>query len=638
MKMKQEGSGMKLDYGKLGLRVGFEIHQELSTHKLFCNCPSALREEEPPIKVGRRLRPTQSELGEVDRAALAEAIKGKGFRYHVYPETICLVELDEEPPHPLNEKALDIALEAAMLLNAKPVDEAHTMRKIVIDGSNTCGFQRTTLVATDGYVEAGGGRIHIPTICLEEDAARKFGEDAEIIDYRLDRLGIPLVEIATGPDFSDPYTPAEVALNIGQILRATGKVKRGIGTIRQDVNISIKGGARQEIKGIQELGLISTVIEREVQRQVALLEIRDELKKRGAERVEKKFINVTGIFSETGSKVINKSIQAGGVVLALKLPKFGGLIGKELQPNRRFGTELADYAKVYGKVGGIFHTDELPAYGISANEVEGLKKAVNASQDDAVVLVADVGEKAEGALSAIVERINQALEGVPEETRRALPDGNTEFMRPLPGAARMYVETDIPPIPITENRLKKIRMQLSELPEQMRKRFIRDYGLSEELASRMSLSENVKLFEELVEKSGADPTLIAATLEETLVSLRRGGVPIENIQKPALLELFGLIAKKKLAKEAAPQVLTEVAAGLSVREAIKKLGLRMMSRAELSKLVSKVVAANRSLVEERGKAAITPLIGILMEKVRGRADGKLVHELLERELEKMGSD
>jgi len=626
---------MKPNYEKLGLKVGIEIHQELDTHKLFCNCPSTLQEEEPPLEVRRRLRPTQSELGEVDRAALAEAIKGKGFRYDVYPETICLVELDEEPPHPLNEEALDIALEVALLLNASPVDEAHTMRKIVIDGSNTCGFQRTTLVATGGYIETAGGRISIPTICLEEDAARKFGENEELIDYRLDRLGIPLVEIATGPDFSDPYTPAEVALNIGQILRATGRVKRGIGTIRQDINISIKGGARQEIKGIQELGLISAVIEREVQRQVALLEIREELMKRGAERVEKKFIDVTRIFSRTGSKVISRAIQTGGVVLALKLPKFGGLVGKELQPNRRFGTELADYAKIYGKVGGIFHTDELPACGISAEEVEELKKAVDASRDDAVVLVADTKERAEGALSAVVGRANQALEGVPEETRRALQDGNTEFMRPLPGAARMYVETDIPPIPITEDRLKKIRGRLPELPEQKCKRFIRNYGLSEELAKRMSLSERAELFEELVKKYRAPPVIVATTLEEVPVSLRREGVPVENIPSDAFGDIVQLVSKGELAKEAIPDVLRHVAKGATVRDAIKQLGLKRMTRSEVLKLVSGAIRENRKLVEERGEAAVKPLMGIIMEKARGRADGKLVHELLERELRKL---
>jgi glutamyl-tRNA(Gln) amidotransferase subunit E len=512
------------------------------------------------------------------------------------------------------------------------------MRKIVIDGSNTCGFQRTLLIATGGRVKVDGKSFQIPIICLEEDAARKMGEGAELIDYRLDRLGIPLVEIATGPDFSDPYTPAKAALYIGQLLRATGKVKRGIGTIRQDINISIAGGARQEIKGLQELSLISTVIEREVQRQFALLAIREELKKREAAEIKKKFIDVSKAFSKTGSRVIRGTLEVGGVVLAIKLQKFAGLLSKELQPGRRFGTELADCAKLYGRVGGLFHTDELPAYGISQEEVNGLRRATAAMEGDAVVFIADAKEKAEAALSAVVDRANQALEGVPEETRRALPDGNTEFMRPLPGAGRMYPETDIPPIAITPLRLRQIKARLPELPEKRRARLMKRYKLGRELAERMSLSENLELFEELVRKSKANPTLIATTLEETLVSLRREGVRVEVIQKATLEELFAGVAKGKLVKEAVPDVLMEAARGVSVRTAIEKLKLAVVGRAELRKLVREVVAGNRELIERRGRAAIAPLMGILMGRVRGRADGKLVHELLEMELKKFKPD
>lgn len=623
---------MGLDYKKLGLKIGFEIHQELDTHKLFCNCPATLREEEPPIKIRRRLRPAQSELGEVDRAALAEAIKGKGFNYHVYPDTICLVETDEEPPHPINEEALNIALEIALLLNAKPVDEAHVMRKVVIDGSNTCGFQRTILIATDGYIEIDGKKVRIPTVCLEEDAARKVREDVSFVDYRLDRLGIPLVEIATGPEFSDPHTPAKAALYIGQILRATGKVKRGIGTIRQDINISVSGGARQEIKGVQELALISKVIENEVQRQVALLEIRDELKRRGATTVEKKFIDVTNVFSHTKSRVIQKAIEAGGVVLAVKLSKFAGLVGKEVQPSRRFGAELADHAKTYGGVGGIFHTDELPAHGISIEELERLREVMGASPIDAVIFVADIKDKAEAALSAVVDRANQALIGVPEETRRALPDGTTEFMRPLPGAGRMYPETDIAPIPITEDRIKTIKSSLPELPESKKKRFIDEYRLSESLAERIVLSENVDLFEALIRKYRVEPALVASTLEETIVNLRREGVQTVNITPSALEEVFERISKGALAKEAIPDVLRLVASGISVSSAIKQLGLERISKAELIALISETVRSNLNLVKERGEAAIKPLMGIIMSKVRGKVNGKLVYELLEREL------
>lgn len=625
---------MVFDYGALGLRVGFEIHQELDTHKLFCECPSTLREEEAPLKVKRRLRPTQSELGEVDRAAIVEAIKGKGFRYHVYPESTCLVELDDEPPHPVNQDALDIALEIALLLGAKPVDEVHVMRKTVIDGSNTSGFQRTMLIATEGSLETKKGTVRIQTICLEEDAARKVGEDSERIDYRLDRLGIPLVEIATGPDFTDPQTPSEAALKVGQLMRAAGKVKRGIGTIRQDINISIKDGARQEIKGIQELASIPTVIEREVRRQLALLRIKEELKKRGATEVEHNVVNVSKFFRNTRCKVISGILAKRGAVLAVKLPKFAGLVGKEMQPGRRFGTELADYAKVYGKVGGIFHTDELPGYGISAEEVTKVRDALKATANDAIVIVAAKKADAEKALGAVVERAHQALFGVPEETRRALPDGNTEFMRPLPGAARMYVETDIPPIVIDEKKLEHIKKMLPELPEQKLGRYIEEYGLSKELAERISLSENSRLFEELVKKHAVEPTLVAATLEETLVSLKREGVAVGVIQKTVLDEVFDFVDRGELAKEAIPAVLREAAKGVSIREAVQRLGLGRITEAELSKIVLDTIQENWALVEKRGKEAMQPLMGILMEKVRGRVDGKLVHQLLERELQK----
>jgi len=628
---------MEPKYEKLGLRVGFEIHQELDTHKLFCNCPSRLRDEEPSLRVKRRLRPTQSEMGAVDRAALAEALKGKDFVYQVYPDSICLVELDDEPPHSLNEEALDIALEVALLLGAKPVDEVHTMRKIVIDGSNTCGFQRTALVALDGGIETNGKSFGIPTICLEEDAARKMDENPEYASYRLDRLGIPLVEIATGPDFSDPETPAKAALHIGQILRATGKVKRGIGTIRQDINISIADGARQEIKGVQELSLISEVIEREVRRQLALLEIRDELRRRGAEKVEGKCTDVTEIFSGTKSGVVRKALGTGGRTFAVKLSKFAGILGRELQPGRRFGTELADHARLYGKVGGIFHTDELPGYGISEEETARLRSTVGAADDDAVVFVAGDKERAEGALKAVVDRVNQALQGVPEETRRALRDGNTEFMRPLPGAERMYPETDIPPIPISGDRLNRIRRKIPELPEQKVERFIKEYRLSQNLASRISLSENVSLFEEIVKKYRVNPTLVASTLEETLVSLRRDGVPVENLNKKHLECTFRLLSLKKITKESIPKILSALASKPQekIEKILDELKLKAMSIDELKDLVSGIVDNNIEMIREQGERSYKKLMGVVMEEVRGKADGELVSKLLQKEIKRL---
>ena len=269
-------------YEELGLRVGLEIHQQLDTErKLFCHCPTELRTEEPEFEIKRKLRPSFSEKGKIDQAALAEVKKGLTFVYQGY-DSVCLVELDEEPPHPLCEEAVDTGIEVALMLNAAPVDEIHTMRKIVIDGSNTSGFQRTLLLSTSGKLQIGDKVYDIPTLCLEEDAARIIETRGTEKVYRLDRLGIPLIEVATGPNITTPHEAREIALALGQILRATHKVKRGLGTIREDINISVRDGARCEIKGVQVLDLIAVYVEREVERQQNLIEISKELKERNA--------------------------------------------------------------------------------------------------------------------------------------------------------------------------------------------------------------------------------------------------------------------------------------------------------------------------------------------------------------------
>ncbi|MHA1951452.1 MAG: Glu-tRNA(Gln) amidotransferase subunit GatE [Candidatus Thorarchaeota archaeon] len=338
-------------YKKLGLMVGLELHQQLNTErKLFCHCATVIRDDEPDGDFIRRLRPTQSEMGEIDPAALFEFQRQKRFYYEYYNDTTCLVEADEEPPHDLCEEAVDICLTMSTFLHSKPVDEIHPMRKIVIDGSNTTGFQRTAIIANGGEIIVGDKTIGIQTICLEEDAARKIADDDKNNTriYRLDRLGIPLIEVATDPDIRTPDEAQEVALALGLLLRSTGKVKRGLGTIRQDVNVSIKDGAIIEIKGFQQLDMLSELVELEVQRQATLLEIRDELKTRGIKPndVKKKIVDVTGIFAKSESKVIESATKSGGVVHAVKLPGFAGLIGKEIQPERRLGTELSDYAYI----------------------------------------------------------------------------------------------------------------------------------------------------------------------------------------------------------------------------------------------------------------------------------------------------
>src|SRR3990167_607961 len=259
---------MELDYQKLGFKCGLEIHQQLEGKKLFCECPTINSNSEPNVKFERRLRAVAGETGEIDIAAKHEMQKGKKFIYEADSNDTCLVEYDDEPPHKLNKQALETTLKIALLLNAKIVDEIQVMRKTVVDGSNVSGFQRTALVAMGGFIETSHGKAAIPTICLEEEAAQKIEESNDSVLYRLDRLGIPLIEIATDSSIKSPEHAKEVAGHIGMALRSIEGVKRGLGTIRQDVNVSISKGARTEIKGFQDLRSIPKVINYEIERQL----------------------------------------------------------------------------------------------------------------------------------------------------------------------------------------------------------------------------------------------------------------------------------------------------------------------------------------------------------------------------------
>ena len=628
---------MAVDYKKIGLKVGLEIHQQLnSQEKLFCKCNTTLFKEDPETTFLRRLRPTQSELGQIDPAAYFEFQKGVTILYETSKDTACLVEMDEEPPHDLNHDALETALIVSLMLDAKPVDEIHVMRKTVIDGSNTTGFQRTCIVAFDGQVRTRQKKVLIQHVGLEEDAARKTGEDDSILKYRIDRLGIPLVEIATAPVIYAPQEAKEAALAIGQILRATGRVKRGLGTIRQDLNISIREGALVEIKGVQELELVALVVENEVQRQLNLLDLRGELAKRDLQRddLRSDFVDVTIVFASTSCKLIHTEIEKGKRVWAVKLPKFGGLLRRELTSGVRLGTEMADRARFWGRVGGIFHTDELPAYGITTREVEALLRVVNANPMDAVVFVASTRENAFDALNAVNERAREALSGVPQETRAAKPDGSTRYMRPRPGAARMYPETDVPPVHISTKYVESLHNRLPELPEEKLHRLAQEFRLNRKLAKQIIGSEYGPVFDAAVRESPVSPTLVAVVLTETLKALRRDGVAVENVSDEQLLEMFRNVGSEQIAKEAAPEVIVWLAnhEGATVEEAVEALGLGRISQDELENIIDVLIEDNRHLLKRRKDKAFGVLMGLAMNKVRGRTKAKVVSELVKRKL------
>ena len=482
-----------MDYRKIGLRVGLEIHHELDTkEKLFCSCSTLLKTKEKPDLILERFQiPVAGETGEIDVAALEEVKKKKKIIYEVYDDCNCLVDIDEEPPHEPNREAIKIALTIATLFNCKIVDEIHVMRKTIIDGSLPSGFQRTMLIGTNGWIDTSQGRVEIESVSLEEDSGRLIKKDKNSVTFRLDRLGIPEVEIATGKGIVSPEHAKEVALKIGTIIRSTGKAKIREGSVRQDVNVSIKGGDRVEIKHVPSLSLIPTAINKEIERQQDLI--------------------------KTGKKV---------------------------------------------------------------------------SRD----------------------------------VRRVLLDGSTKFLRPLPGASRMYPETDVIPIKTSE-LLKKVKKELSGTWDQKIKRY-RKLGLSNELAKQIVKSDYLELFERLIKRAKVSPNTIANVFVNTLKDLkRRENVQVKNLKDEDFLGLFELLEKKRIVKESIPDILKYKATHpeLSLSKVIKKLKLGLITRQELRKIVQEVIKKNKDKSKKK-------IIGIVMSKVRGRVNPKDVIEIVDREI------
>lgn len=597
------------DYNKLGLKCGLEIHQQLDTGKLFCDCPSQLRDDEPHFQVQRKLRTVSGELGVHDKAALAEQKRERIFTYQGYNDTTCLIELDEEPIRPINYEALKVVLQAAKMLEAKVVDEIQCMRKTVIDGSNTSGFQRTCLVAQNGTHEIAGLSVGFPTICIEEDAARKISEKDGKVTYRLDRLGIPLIELATTPCINDPAKVREVAEYIGMILRSTGKVKRGLGTIRQDVNVSIKGGARIEIKGAQDLRTMEKLVINEIQRQKRLLSVIDELKEKPIPKLEEP-INVSDALKNCESKIVQGTLQRGGKALALKLPGLKGVLGKEACEGRRVGSEVSDYAKAAAGVGGLFHLDELPKYGITQENVEAISKLLQLGDDDSFILVCDMEEKAIKAIQGAKERIKLLFERVPEEVRRARDDATSTYMRPLAGGHRMYPETDfIPVVPDMSD------IQLPELISHKIKRYQKQYKLSEDLA-RLCARSGYDMDKLTKDFSKLTPTFIADTLINKPKEIKKrfnADVDIDAHYE----EILSRVNKGELSKEAVIDVLQMAADG-------KNIDYDAYAGIDEQKLREEI---SLSLEENPGKKP-NVIMGIIMNKYRGKVEGKKVMEII----------
>jgi len=620
--LKRTAKKEQLDYAALGLKCGIEIHQRLDTDKLFCPC-SCRQANEPKESVLRRLRAVAGEVGGIDQAALYEYMRSKSFIYKGSLGETCLVEYDCEPPHDLNREALVISLQLCKLLDADVPDELHVMRKTVIDGSNTGGFQRTTILGTDGLLKMPFGSVPITQICLEEEAARIEQKSEGEVTYRLSGLGIPLVEITTGI-IDDPQRTYETARALGLLLRSL-RVQRGIGTIRQDVNISIAGGARVEIKGFQELEDIPKLIENEAKRQVDLLEIRKELIRRKSHS-KPLILDVTELFKSTKNDLIRRFVMDGARVLALLLPEFGGLLDRECG-DRTLGAELAGYAKAYG-LGGMIHTDEDLSKCKLTEEFVQIRKRfaehskqaarkAHAETQDAIIIFAGKLPAVEQAARAVLERATHCEENIPEETRVADGTGS-KYARPLPGRARMYPETDIPPISISRELLDAIAVPetLEEKSKDLAK------VLPKDLAQQILTSYYFPLYERLSKEFG--PVLVARTFAYTLKEISRRGFDTAKLTEDDFHGLFLLIKRGEIPADVLSDAIIERINGKSFEDIKNKFSV--MPETALRRYIKEIVSGNVGKSEQ-------VLMGIIMQSVRGRARGEAVARILREELE-----
>ncbi len=621
------------DYRSLGFRCGLEIHQQLDTRtKLFCRCPATTYSPRYDAEILRHMRPTLSELGEYDPTALMEFKTKKNILYRIARDTVCTYEMDDTPPFMINEEALDIAIEVAILLGLKLVSELHIARKQYLDGSIPTGFQRTTLVGVDGAIPFRGRILGIRQLGLEEDSCREVSDVGHLRTYMTDRLSIPLIETVTEPELLFPEEAVEAGQILRCLVRSTGKVRTGMGAARQDVNVSITGGTRVEIKGVPRIPMILPLTHYEALRQRALLDMRDELRRRGlkAETFQGSFRDVTGLVKRTHVAPIRSAVDGGGRVAAIRLPGFAGVLNKETGPEVTLAREFSGRVRVIACLDGepnlVF--SDAPEPTLSSRLWERISRELQAGGEDVVVLVWGAAEDVETASREVIIRAREVLEGIPSETRKALKDGTTEFERLLPGPDRMYPDTDLPPKAIEPERIEGIGRRVKPRPWERVARY-EALGVPGTMAMSMVLDPRRELFEHLLEEPESEPLLAFRMVGQTLRSLRRRGRPVDRIPDEHVMSLFRLYRKNRVTRDAMNAVLWEMS---ETPESAPEVVLDRLlppgpTPRDWKERVREILADPTWHRSDPGKAHRL-CMGLVMKDLRGRVPGKEVAEVV----------
>ncbi len=628
----------EIDFEKIGLKVGLEIHQQLDTHKkLFCKC-RPVESDEYTEKFSRSLRTAKSELGELDPAALFEKAKSKKINYYANSQSSCLVEKDDEPPHELDHDAKKISLLISSMLESKIFSEIHVMRKTVIDGSNTSGFQRTMLVSQGGNLKVNGKNVGVQAVCLEEDAAKLLKDEQNERNYSLDRLGIPLVEIALEPVSTKPSEVKEIALTLGRLLRATRMVKRGIGSIRQDVNISVMNSGVVEVKGVQQLDQLEKIIGYEAKRQHGLILIAEKLKKLSITITKEDVFDITEVFKDSESKIIQNALKSKAKIKAIRIRNFSGMFSFEPYSGIRLGKEIGQLVRFFG-IGGVFHSDELPNYGINDSDVDRVKKHLELADGDGFLIIVGEDSKLDYAIDSIIKRIQDAANGVPAETRAVTQDGETVFLRPRPGASRMYPETDIPSISVIPEEVKLARdtADATKSWDESIAEIQQKYSLNSQLSEQIFDSVYMELFEKICENKKNSPNFVASILCSSITNLERKGFDCTLLKPEHIIESFELLASGKIPKESLEIIFENIMSGKSenVAIAMQNTDVSSMNEDELNGILDEIIQNNTELVKKLGENAVTTLMGIAMKQVRGKVSGQTVNVLLRKKISEL---
>ncbi len=632
-----------IDYAEVGLIAGLEVHQQLLTPtKMFCRCPARRYTTTHDGEVLRHMRPTLSELGEYDGTALMEFKTKKNIIYLLHEDNVCTYEMDDTPPFLVNQEAVDIAIEQCLMLGCDIVDEVHIARKQYLDGSIPTGFQRTAIVGVNGTLPFRGRNLSVTQVSVEEDSCREVTDRGHLIVWRTDRLGMPLIETVTGPDLRSPEEVAEAILLVGRVCRSTGHVRVGIGASRQDVNVSVRGGRRVEIKGVPQAHWARALVHGEALRQVNLLRLRGELHRRGltsAPAVAIDSADVTELFAATELGFLrqerwerfvasegrrpNFELGAGPFcVRAARLKGLAGTLSHPTQPDYTFAHELAGRVRVIACLDQrpiLLHSEKWPDYRGGLAELRKARARLHCEADDALVVVWGPEDDTVTAVNELRLRYADAIDGVPNETRQPFPDGSTDFERILPGPDRMYPDTDSPPTRVTRDRVARLRGSLAEPPWERERRY-RAVGVPIATIHYLIRRGGADVVDRVVAALGADLRWTCFFFGERVKGLRRAGVDVEGIPLQQWLALFRAFASRAVLAEAWEPIVRAMAAAhqASVESVVATLGLNEGAgawRGDLPQVVRTARAAARSV--EAG-SLVRLSLGVVMPALRGR--------------------